>query len=66
MKISDVLRPNACTVCDCGHLEFIVLVRAMPNGNNHIIALRCAKCSHELAVPFLHGTPLPEPPEVTP
>lgn len=57
MKISKVLGANGQAACDCGKLEFHVLVRVMPDGNNHIVVLRCVDCKHELAVPFNHGGP---------
>lgn len=46
---------NSKAICDCGNVEFVVLIRVMPNGSNHIVALRCPKCLHELVVPFQKG-----------
>ena len=52
MRISEALGANAQAICDCGRVEFTVLLRTTPNGNNHIVALNCIDCKRELAVPF--------------
>ena len=59
MKISEVLEANGLAVCDCGGIEFYVLMKVLQNGNNHIVTLRCVKpkCRKELATPYQHGGP---------
>lgn len=55
MKVSEVMGANGQVVCDCGKVDFHVLMRVEPNGNNHIVALRCAACAKEMPVPFQQG-----------
>jgi len=57
MKVSEALGVNGQAICDCGKTEFHVLFRVTPEGNNHIVALRCVDCKHELAVPYQHDGP---------
>lgn len=59
MKISEAMGANGLTVCDCGKIEFYVLIKVLPNGNNHIVTLRCTnpECGKELATPYQHGGP---------
>lgn len=61
MKPSETLGANSQAVCDCGNLTFIPLIRVEPDGNNHLVALRCTECEHELVTPYSHGGPAPGP-----
>jgi len=50
-SISKALGVNAIAVCDCGHREFHVGLRAA-GGENHIKVLECTACEKQMAVPF--------------
>lgn len=52
LTVAQVMGANGCIVCDCGHTKFTVLMRLMPNGNNHIVAVECEACEHQMVVPF--------------
>ena len=49
--LSEALGVNGIAICDCGHRQFFVGLSVV-GAENRIKVLECAKCGHQLAVPF--------------
>lgn len=58
-SLSQALGVNGVAICDCKNRTFLVGLH-VAGPENHVRVLECAKCGHQLAVPFQTAIPAPQ------